>query len=184
MIWKDVKGYEGIYKISEYGTIKSLERITIGKTGRINKAKERIMKPFFSRGYVRYVLSKNGESKKFSAHQLVASNFYISGNGDQINHLDGNKSNNHYYNLQWCTSKENNHHATKIGLCDNSGENNPNSKLSNSDVVTILMLYGNGYNQSEISRMYGVRPYTIGRIVNKVNWIKITKHEPQPTDTI
>ena len=68
-------------------------------------------------GYLMYKLSINGESRKFKAHRLVAMLWLENPNNLPIvNHIDGNKMNNHYSNLEWCTTHHNNKHARETGL--------------------------------------------------------------------
>lgn len=110
-IWKDVKGYEGLYQVSNKGEVR---RIFIG-TG---KHKTRIVKGQISQhGYHRVQLTKEGNTKIFQTHRLVASAFVTNPEGKElVNHIDGNKQNNCSENLEWCTRKENQLHAYKLGL--------------------------------------------------------------------
>lgn len=102
--WKDIKGYEGLYQISNLGNVKSLR-------------KNKILKPFSNHGYMQVRLYKENNKKDFKIHRLVANafitNYYCK---PEINHIDGNKQNNNVDNLEWCTRKENEQHAVKYGL--------------------------------------------------------------------
>jgi len=108
--WRDIKGYEGLYKISNSGKIKSYPR-----NGTVKK--ERIIKPCFDKyGYLQIVL-KNKTSKCFRVHRLIALAFIPNINNlETINHIDGNKLNNTIDNLEWNSIEQNNNHAYKIGL--------------------------------------------------------------------
>ena len=105
--WKDVKGYEGLYMISNLGRIKSLQGCKYRK-------QERILKQYKKTGgYYQVSLSKNHKSKWFTVHRLVAINFIDNPNNyPQINHIDENKSNNSASNLEWCTAKYNNNYGS------------------------------------------------------------------------
>ena len=99
--WKDIKGYEGLYQISNKGRVKSLgnnktrkEKIRDGKIG--------------NRGYKKISLCKNGKEKKYSIHRLVAEAFLPNpDNLPVVNHKDENKLNNNVENLEWCTQAYN-----------------------------------------------------------------------------
>lgn len=108
-MWKDIKGYEGIYQIDEYGTVKSLQRTRIGKAGSTVIVPERILKQKTDKdGYKEVTLSDNGKMKYFRVHRLVAEAFIPNPNAyPVINHLDENPANNHISNLEWCTCSYN-----------------------------------------------------------------------------
>lgn len=122
-IWKDIKGYEGLYQVSSFGRIKSLERyITfINRWGGTNKVKlqEKILKHHFNnRGYCTLTLYKNGKSYHKLVHRLVGETFIPNINNlPEINHKDENKLNNSVSNLMWCTRQYNNNYGiqTKEG---------------------------------------------------------------------
>ena len=116
-VWKDIKGYEGLYQISNYGIIRSLDRLrNNGISGKYIQ-KGRIMEPFITRGYYQVVLRKDGKYKHHNVHRLVAINFIDNKeNKPQVNHINGNKLDNTVENLEWCTQSENQIHAYKKGL--------------------------------------------------------------------
>lgn len=105
-IWKDIKGYEGIYQISNHGRIKSFKQNSEGY----------ILKNTNKYGWyftVNLVKGKARETKRI--HRLVAEYFIPNPTGKpQVNHIDGNKQNNHVSNLEWVTSKENMHHCATL----------------------------------------------------------------------
>ena len=104
-IWKDIKGYEGLYQISSYG------KVMIISSGKMLKPE------ITEKGYLRYELNKNGKRKRFKAHRLVGMNFIENNNNlPQINHKDGIKTNNHVSNLEWCDNSHNVRHAVRLGL--------------------------------------------------------------------
>ena len=112
-IWKDIKNYEGMYQISNFGNVKTLSRIIYGKNGKItNKISEKILKPIKSKNnYLQVILYKNNKKKNFYIHKLVAIYFIDNPeNKKEVNHIDRNTNNNHVSNLEWVTSKENMKH--------------------------------------------------------------------------
>jgi len=107
-IWKDIIGYKGLYKASNFGRIKSLKR-----KYRLN---DKILKPVIKDiGYIQYILSKDNKQELFLGHRLIAKCFIPNPkNKPQINHKDGNGFNNRIDNLEWCTASENGLHAYRI----------------------------------------------------------------------
>ena len=114
-VWKDIKDYEGLYQISNYGRIKSLERKT-----KYKYIKEKIKNLNSNRnGYLEVSLCKNGVKKPFMVHRLVAKHFLDSFDEKlDVNHIDCNKKNNNIKNLEMTTRSENIKHAWKNGLCE------------------------------------------------------------------
>lgn len=114
-IWKDIEGYKGLYQVSNLGHVKSLARLV--DYGRCKKfTKERMLKQLlFNTGYYYVRLSKNGVTKSFAVHRLVAIAF-VSGFKNElvVNHIDENPQNNLPENLEWVTPRQNNIHGTRI----------------------------------------------------------------------
>lgn len=133
-IWKDIKGLEGSYQVSNLGRVKSLARVIKRSDNKIQTFKERILKVLpDNNGYSRVSLPINGKQTKVRIHRLVAKAFIDNpDNRLQVNHIDGNKSNNHITNLEWCTTKENVIHAYKIGL-----KKPTNRKLTEEQILEI-----------------------------------------------
>lgn len=138
-IWKEIKGYEGMFAVSNLGRVKSLARRVSNHTGFINKP-ERILKPIKDiKGYLRVYLSKNNKNKFTPIHRLVSFAFIPNPeNKPQVNHIDGNKQNNHVENLEWCTNRENSIHAIRMGLNDHSKyeSGRPKRKVNQIDIST------------------------------------------------
>ena len=120
-IWKDIEGYEGLYQISNFGNVKSLDNTVIYSNRRIRKHKSKLLKFGICRGYCIVNLYKNKRSSSSKVHRLVAQAFIPNPeNKPTVNHKDGNKQNNCVDNLEWATIKENNNHAYTIGLMENA----------------------------------------------------------------
>lgn len=108
-IWKPIKGYEGMYEISNKGNVKSIDRIIEDCIGRKKLYKGKILKKEKSiHGYYQVPLYKNGKAKLFSVHRLVAYAFIENPkNLPFVNHIDFERTNNNVDNLEWVTPKEN-----------------------------------------------------------------------------
>lgn len=112
-VWRDIKGYEGYYQVSNFGRVKSLDRVAIYSDGRIFKYNGRQLKTTLNKGYVHVKLSKHSDVKTFKIHRLVAEAFIPNPlNLPQVNHKDENKTNNNVDNLEWCTGKYNMNYGT------------------------------------------------------------------------
>ena len=114
-IWKDIKGYEGQYQVSNTGKVRSLQRtLSSGCCGIGRTIKELVLRPYTDHhGYLRLQLSKNSKTKKFLVHRLVAEAFIPNPNGYRcVNHKDETHTNNSVENLEWCTHKYNSNYGT------------------------------------------------------------------------
>jgi hypothetical protein len=114
--WCEIKGYNGRYRLSNYGEVMSVYKY----------AKSRLLKSALHRGYKSVTLFKNGKGKTQLIHRLVAE--YFIKNPDNkicVNHKDFNRLNNNVENLEWCTHKENSHHAWINGRYKDTGQGKP-----------------------------------------------------------
>lgn len=108
-IWKDIKGYEGLYQVSNTGKIKSFRKST-----KFHCASEYFLSPsIINSGYYTVTLYKSNQKHKFQVHRLVAEHFLENPNNYPcVNHKDENKLNNCADNLEWCTYAYNNTYGT------------------------------------------------------------------------
>lgn len=173
--WTNINGYEN-YKISNTGRV-------------INIVRNKELKPCIGgAGYAVITLSKHNKTKTYNIHRLVAEHFLDEPTEEQIkwafgtkrgkvhvNHKDGNKTNNHVDNLEWCTTQENTKHAYNMGLStpvppENKGSTNGQSKLTEDKVLEIRKLFKDGTRQHELAKMYNIDSSLISRIVNRKRW--------------
>ena len=110
-VWKDVVGYEGLYKVSNKGNIHSLERLN----SRGRKCGGRMLKPrHHAGGYLRVSLYENGIKKDELVHRLVLEAFVENPNNlPEVNHRDEVKDNNELSNLEWCDAGYNINYGTR-----------------------------------------------------------------------
>lgn len=173
-IWKDIVGYEGLYQISNFGRIKSVERVVIKKNDRKNYVKETVLRfGINTSGYYIVSLYKNAKPKTHRVHRIFATEFLPNyENKPNINHIDGDKLNNNLHNLEWVTQKENIQKAFETGLVNNTGVNNGQCVLNENKVLKIKKLLSAGETQSSIAKKYNVTRSCI----LKINLNKTWKH--------
>lgn len=123
-IWKDIKGYEGLYQVSNLGRVKSLPKLKKTPTTTYY-TKEMIKKSNLCKGYLRLPLCKEGHTKSFFVHCLVAQAFLGDANGLTVNHKDENKLNNKADNLEYMTLAENIRYGGGIQRSAKSRTDNP-----------------------------------------------------------
>jgi len=153
---KELIGFEGIYWIDEDGHI-------FNRHGRCLKPTKD------SSGY----LQVNLKSKSTSIHRLVAQQFIPNPLGlETVNHIDGNKLNNHISNLEWMTREDNIKHGHQNNLIKyNFGEDNGQTKLTKELVLEIREKYASGnYSYTKLGFEYGVERTTIYKIIKRKNW--------------
>lgn len=154
------------------------QNYSISSLGRVRNDKtNKFLSPRDLRGYKRIYIYVNGKATDLRIHRLVANAFIPNPNNKpQINHINGNRSDNCVTNLEWCTNAENQKHAYKIGLRDSKsnsesarGVRNPNCKLSEQDVKDIKtkLEYLTGI---ELAKQYNVATSTISNIKNNKKW--------------
>ena len=154
---KDIPAYKGLYAVGDDGSVLSLRR---GRYLNVNVKK----------GYETVTLFKRGSLKTFLLHRLVAQAFIPSVIGKpDVNHKDGNKLNNWWWNLEWCNDSENQTHARKLGL--QGGEHSNTAKLTVKNVKAIRALYATGkHKMKALGKSFGVNEQTISKIINKHTW--------------
>lgn len=161
--WKLIRGFDGKYEVSDHGKV------------RRSSAKEMLRVSVTQKGYPYVTLSIPGNSKNVMVHILVAAAFL----GDRpsglvINHIDGVKTNNHYSNLEYCTSADNIRHAYRTGLMKlRRGSDHFQSKLTEQQVAEIVALEGTA-THAEIGQRFGVGRKTVAYIYAGKLWSHLT----------
>lgn len=167
--WRPVRGYEGIYEVSNLGQVK---RIAPWGDGRANRI--RGIRHLNPKKYMRITLYWNRTKKEFPVHRLVFEAF--SGpipEGCQINHKNGRKHDNRPENLEAMTPSENQKHSyrvlnrVKVTL---PGSDHFNAKLTNADVLEIRRLKAAGLFGADIAARFGIHKNHVYDIVNGKRW--------------
>lgn len=132
-------------------------------------------------GYKKVRLSNgDGSRKVFSVHRLILETFCPNPESAnlQVNHIDGDKSNNSFSNLEWCTCKENVQHGYHLGLYSNIGDNNNGEhKLKTEQVKEIIqLLLEHNMTIQQIADKYQVSKFAIESIKYKRTWKHLTKN--------
>lgn len=169
--WRIINGWPQ-YAVNECGEIRSLPRIGIDSIGRRKFYHGRTLKPQnVGRGYLKILLTSGQRREQHLVHRLVACAFIANPeNKPQVNHIDGDKTNNHVSNLEWVTQSENMLHGNLIGIRRDRGASNGNALLTTEQSVEIRQ-NNDGLTQQQLADMFGVSRTTISRIQNGKRYV-------------
>ena len=145
----------------------------VSESGGIFRDGKELYTSLTNKGYKDGCISINGKRKHLSIHRTVALLYVPNPNNlPQVNHIDGNKLNNHYTNLEWVTNQQNRTHAIENGL-QAVGTDMPNSKLTEDDIRYIRENYIPKHPElggMALSKKFGVGSPQISRIANNKRW--------------
>lgn len=165
MRYLPIKGYEGQYEVSDSGEVRSIDRVVTGKDGASYPFKGRVLRPSFNKQlqYPQVGLWDQNKGTTFYIHRLVAEAFVPNPlNLPEVNHIDGNRLNPHFSNLEWVTSKGNSQHAILTGLTVYT------NRLTKEEFVECLYSVINGESYSDLSKRV---PYKVPFLSVKVKRI-------------
>lgn len=168
--FKPIPGFEGIYEVSNVGTVRTVKRQDrAGKTRKV-----RVLKPSLSiDGYVRNNLWHNGRAMHIGTHRLVYMAFVGPiPDGHEINHINGVRDDNRVENLSCITHADNVRYSKEVLKANYATFGN--AKLTEQDVRRIKRLLAEGLSQIQIAPMFGVRKTTIGNIKTGRSWSHVT----------
>lgn len=160
--WRPIEGYEGSYEISSLGRVRSIRVWT-------NGLKPKVKKPNTHRlGYKFIFLSKDAKPKNYYVHRLVAAAFIGPANGREVNHKNGDKTDNRVWNLEYTDRSGNMRHAA-ITMGVNRGEKSGRAKLTAEKVREIRSL-AKTVGPSAIAERFGIASGTVSNIVAGRRW--------------
>lgn len=172
-IWKKIERFNFEYEISTHGRIRSVYGFTIRDNGRKYTRVSKILKPALDGGYLKGAVCVNKKLTAYKIHRLVAEEFIPNiENKAEVNHIDGNKTNNNVSNLEWATRQENIEHCILNNLQTAfKGEEIGNSKLKEYQVLEIRSKFiPRIYSRNRLAIEYNVSEATIKDILYKRTW--------------
>lgn len=176
-VWKDIAGYEGLYKVSNFGKVMRLANPEIYHSPKVSKLMSLCQD---KDGYYIVGLTDRTKVRKTKrVHRLVALAFIPNPhNLKEINHINEIKTDNRVDNLEWCNTQYNLTYGHRLEYV--RGENSPNAKLTEADVREIRRTYKKGdlqYGQSALGKKYGVSHISIACIVKGRTWKHLIEEE-------
>lgn len=175
--WKDIPGFEGYYQVSNLGKVRSLDREITFRNGRKRTYDGCFLSPKRSGdGYRKVALSVGRNINQVSIHRLVMLAF-VGPSDLEVNHKNGDKTDNRLENLEYTTRAENELHAYHtLGHRAANGARKSNAKLTDADVVKIRQEWATGkYTQKEIAGRFGISYRNVSLIVNDKAWKHVGK---------
>lgn len=161
-IWKDVVGYEGLYQVSNFGNIRSCDKIIKREGYRDYVLRSKLLKQSnHSEGYLVICLTRNSKYVNKFVHQIVADAFIpLIKDSNDINHIDGNKKNNCVSNLERCTRKENINHAYQ------TLKRKSNTIITSKLTLKVKELKANSLTNREIAKQLNISHTTVNKMLN------------------
>lgn len=167
--WRSVIGFEGKYEVSNFGQVRSLPHEIRHWCGKILPQPGKLLTLTKHTGGYRFVAFRGG--KKHFVHRLVMAAFVGPPNGKQdVNHINGIKTDNRLENLEYCDRLHNVRHAIAIGLQDNAGEGNGMHKYTAEQIKSAHRMVQHGASYESASRATGVGPSTIENVAKGQQW--------------
>lgn len=175
--WKEVAEFAGQYEVSSLGNVRSIARTCRSRWGTKKPVAGRAMKASLQpTGYPALTLRKGGKGYRRAVHRLVALAFIPNPDGKpQVNHKNGDKTDNRAENLEWVTGSENCRHALAEELYQMArGEQRASAKLTEDNVREIRALARSGMFHRDIAAQFGVGRKAITKVVNFQRWKHVT----------
>ena len=163
--WKDIEGYEGIYKVSNFGNVYSFI-----------SNKNLSVQPTANNGYPMVDLFKDKQSKMMLVHRLVATAFIPNPKQKpQVNHIDHDRANNDVSNLEWCTPSENIKHCFNNGRHPGSGLKGTQMHTAKLNELQVRIIKKS--SKEELTGVYLAKTFGVSHtVIYKIRRKEIWKH--------
>ena len=176
-VWKDVVGYEELFSVSNKGNFYSK---------RTHKNLKQFERPNGYMTIATKIGGRDGETKCFKVHREVANSFLLEPSEHQkqwadssyykrvyVNHIDGNKANNHVNNLEWCTGAENTaHYQEELGGKNKVKTKPDTAKLTDEQVIRVRELSKLKHSERKLAKIFGVSRSVIYNAKNGYSWVR------------
>ena len=176
--WIDIRGFEGQYQISSLGRVRSVERSVPnrwGPNGKTIPEKILVLNRAHRQGYIAVHLYTGSRCSRRYVHRLVAEHFVPNPSArPQVNHRDGDKTNNAADNLEWVTARQNCQHAIDASLYEMArGERAGSAKLTEENVIEIRRMVAAGATHKDAAARFGIGRKAVTKIINRQRWAHV-----------
>ena len=175
--WKPIAGFEGVYEISSFGRVRSLDREVGHRSGAAIRRGKVLSPRKDGSGYLFVSLCAHSKSINAKLHRLVAEHFLPSSPLSEVNHKDFDKANNSVSNLEWVSRKGNQDHANNGGRFSATSNPRRAKKLTQELALDIRAARADGYTYKELAVKFNISAPTALKVVRGDIWACGTRHD-------
>jgi hypothetical protein len=175
-IWKDIPKFNNEYQISNFGKIRSKHAVIIRSNGTTHTRVSKILKPAKSKdGYYKGAVCVDKKMRTYCIHRLVAEAFcFKSYETQEVNHINGVKTDNRAENLEWCNRSENILHALRLGLLiPRKGSQKTESKMDEATAKKLKEMIANGIKRSLVCEQLGITVHMYKDVQRGKTWMHV-----------